>query len=130
VLQEGELSGQADSENDLEARDYVLHRTRCTQEDDQLLCEGRAGRVHQEGKVGSTLRDPDRWIRTLPQPRTIAMEATIFTGWIYDHLLPPPQFTPLSRHRLSSFCFDLHLFEKRPPVRNISSDSVSRRIGK
>ena len=28
------------------------------------------------------------WIRTMPQPRMIAMEATIFTGWIYDHLLP------------------------------------------
>jgi hypothetical protein len=38
----------------------------------------------------------------LPQPRTIAMEATTFTGWIYDHLLPPLQFIPLSRHRLSS----------------------------
>jgi len=24
----------------------------------------------------------------LPQPWTVAMEATIFTGWIYDHLLP------------------------------------------
>jgi DNA invertase Pin-like site-specific DNA recombinase len=24
----------------------------------------------------------------MPQPRTIPMEATIFTGWIYDHLLP------------------------------------------
>jgi hypothetical protein len=47
-----------------------------------------AGRVHQEGKIGSTRRELDRWIRTLPQPRTIAMEATIFTGWIYDHLLP------------------------------------------
>jgi transposase len=47
-----------------------------------------AGRVHQEGKIGSTRRDLDCWIRTLPQPRTIAMEATIFTGWIYDHLLP------------------------------------------
>ena len=28
------------------------------------------------------------WIPTMPQPRMIAMEATIFTGWIYDHLLP------------------------------------------
>ncbi|HVH86109.1 MAG TPA: hypothetical protein VM912_05250 [Terriglobales bacterium] len=27
-------------------------------------------------------------MRTLPRPRAIAMEATIFTGWIYDHLLP------------------------------------------
>jgi hypothetical protein len=30
----------------------------------------------------------DRWMRTVPQPWTAAMEATVFTGWIYDHLLP------------------------------------------
>ena len=47
-----------------------------------------AGRVHQEGKIGSTRRELDAWVKTLPQPRMIAMEATIFTGWIYDHLLP------------------------------------------
>jgi transposase len=47
-----------------------------------------AGCVHQEGRIGSTRRDLDAWIGTLPQPRTIAMEATIFTGWIFDHLLP------------------------------------------
>src|ERR1700691_204924 len=47
-----------------------------------------AGHVHREGKVGSTRRELDAWIPTLPQPRTMAMEATIFSGWIYDHLLP------------------------------------------
>src|ERR1700689_2189617 len=47
-----------------------------------------AGSVHQEGKIGSTRRELDGWIRNMPQPRTIAMEATIFTGWIYDHLVP------------------------------------------
>jgi transposase len=47
-----------------------------------------AGHVHREGKIGSTRRELDAWIGTLPQPRTIAMEATIFSGWIYDHLLP------------------------------------------
>jgi transposase len=47
-----------------------------------------AGRVYQEGKIGSTRRELDAWIKTLPQPRMMAMEATIFTGWIYDHLLP------------------------------------------
>jgi transposase len=47
-----------------------------------------AGHVHQEGKIGSTRRELDSWIKILPQPRMIAMEATIFTGWIYDHLLP------------------------------------------
>src|SRR6201987_6198702 len=47
-----------------------------------------AGRVHQEGKIGSTRRELDGWIQTMRRPGTIAMEATIFTGWIYDHLLP------------------------------------------
>jgi transposase len=47
-----------------------------------------AGHVHREGKIGSTRRELDAWVVTLPSPRTIAMEATIFTGWIYDHLLP------------------------------------------
>src|SRR5438309_4132697 len=47
-----------------------------------------SGQVHREGKVGATRRELDSWIKTLPQPRTMAMEATIFTGWIYDQLLP------------------------------------------
>ena len=47
-----------------------------------------AGHVHREGKIGSTRRELDAWIQMLPQPRMMAMEATIFTGWIYDYLLP------------------------------------------
>ncbi|HWH57233.1 MAG TPA: transposase [Terriglobales bacterium] len=47
-----------------------------------------AGCVHREGKIGSTRRGLDEWVRAMPQPRTIAMKATIFSGWIYDHLLP------------------------------------------
>ena len=47
-----------------------------------------AGHLHQEAKVASTRRDLDGWVRTLRQPRMIAMESTIFTGWICDHLLP------------------------------------------
>jgi transposase len=27
-------------------------------------------------------------MKTLPEPWTAAMEATVFTGWIYDHLQP------------------------------------------
>jgi transposase len=46
-----------------------------------------AGCVHSEGKIGSTRCELDGWVRTLPEPRMMAMEATIFTGWIYDHLL-------------------------------------------
>ena len=47
-----------------------------------------AGHVRREGKIGWTRRELDAWIQTLPQPRMMAMEATIFTGWIYDYLLP------------------------------------------
>jgi hypothetical protein len=32
--------------------------------------------------------DLDEWTKTLPQPWTVAMEATIFAAWFYDHLLP------------------------------------------
>src|SRR6516225_4018381 len=47
-----------------------------------------SGQVQREGTIGATRRELDIWIQTLPQPRIMAMEATIFTGWIYDHLLP------------------------------------------
>src|SRR5713226_1501304 len=50
-----------------------------------------SGQVHQEGQVGATRRERDGWMKNLPQPWTVAMEATIFTGWIYDHLLPHAQ---------------------------------------
>jgi hypothetical protein len=40
-----------------------------------------SGQVHQEGQIGATRRELDSWMKTLPQPWTVAMEATIFTGW-------------------------------------------------
>ena len=46
------------------------------------------GHIYAEGKVGATRWELDDWMKTLPRPWTVAMEATIFTGWIYDHLLP------------------------------------------
>src|SRR5262249_55503095 len=46
------------------------------------------GQIHKEGQIGATRRELDDWMKTLPHPWTAAMEATIFTGWIYDHLLP------------------------------------------
>ena len=90
MLQEAELSGQADSENNLggssETMYYIgldVHKKTIS-----YCVKDAAGCVHSEGKIGSTRRELDAWVRTLPQPRMMAMEATIFTGWIYDHLLP------------------------------------------
>ena len=47
-----------------------------------------SGTIHSEGTIPATRFDLDRWMKTLPQPWTAAMEATVFTGWIYDHLQP------------------------------------------
>ena len=47
-----------------------------------------SGHIHAQGSIPATRLDLDRWMKTLPQPWTAAMEATLFTGWIYDHLLP------------------------------------------
>ena len=46
------------------------------------------GKIHAEGWMPATRFDLDRWMKTLPQPWSAAMEATMFSGWIYDHLKP------------------------------------------
>ena len=90
MLQEAELSGQADSENDLGGSSEIMYFIGLDVHKKTIsyCVKDAAGRVYQEGKVGSSRRELDVWIRTMPEPRMIAMEATIFTGWIYDHLLP------------------------------------------
>jgi transposase len=40
-----------------------------------------SGRVCAEGSLPATRFDLDRWIKTLPQPWSAAMEATTFTGY-------------------------------------------------
>src|SRR5580692_3803597 len=53
------------------------------------FCIKRAdGEVHREGTVNATRQELDNWLKALRQPWTGALEATIFTGWIYDYLRP------------------------------------------
>jgi transposase len=47
-----------------------------------------SGAIRAEGTIPAARFDLDRWMKTLPQPWTAAMEATVFTGWIYDQLQP------------------------------------------
>ena len=47
-----------------------------------------SGQIYAEGSLPATRYDLDRWMKTLPQPWSAAMEATMFTGWIYDHRKP------------------------------------------
>src|ERR1700751_5231782 len=50
----------------------------------------QSGQICVEGAIPATRADLDRWMSGLPQPWTAAMEAIMFTGWIYDHLGPQP----------------------------------------
>jgi transposase len=47
-----------------------------------------SGQIQSEGTLPATRAELDHWMKTLPRPWAAAMEATLFTGWIYDHLLP------------------------------------------
>jgi hypothetical protein len=53
------------------------------------------GKVHAEGSLPATHMDLGHWMKTLPQPWNAAMEATMFTGWIYvaSPVEPRPQKT-------------------------------------
>jgi len=46
------------------------------------------GEIHREGKMASTRAQLDRWSQQLPGAWIGALEATLFTEWIYDHLKP------------------------------------------
>jgi transposase len=44
------------------------------------------GHLIGQGTIEASRRALDEWVHRLPGPWIGAMEATIFTGWIYDHL--------------------------------------------
>lgn len=44
------------------------------------------GSIVQEGRIGSSRSALEEWRRSVPGPWMAAMEATLFTGWIYDQL--------------------------------------------
>src|ERR1700682_5494550 len=67
---------------------YALCGFRHSQKDHQFLREAGGWIGVSEGVVKATRKDLDRWMATIPRPWMAAMEATIFTSWVYDHLLP------------------------------------------
>jgi hypothetical protein len=51
-----------------------------------ISCSVKAagGAIQAEGTSPAARLHLDRWMRRLPQPWTAAVEATVFTWWIYD----------------------------------------------
>jgi hypothetical protein len=47
-----------------------------------------AGEKVAAGSVAATRAALSEWAEALPGPWVGALEATLFTGWIYDHLEP------------------------------------------
>jgi hypothetical protein len=47
-----------------------------------------SGQLLSEGKIPAMRQGLWEWVGTLAKPWTVAMEATMFTGWIYDYLRP------------------------------------------
>jgi transposase len=48
----------------------------------------QAGEVIAEGKVAATREALNTWAAAIEHPWVGALEATMFSGWIYDHLAP------------------------------------------
>ena len=46
------------------------------------------GGIVTEGKIAATRAALDEWVQTVPRPWQGAMEATMFSHWIYHHLKP------------------------------------------
>ena len=70
----------------MEARYYIgldVHKRKIS-----YCVKDGSGQLWAEGVISAARLDLDYWMKTLPQPWSAAMEATMFTGWIYDHLKP------------------------------------------
>jgi hypothetical protein len=124
VLQEAELSGQADSGRLL--RDYVLHRTGCTQEDDQLLREGRGwlcapGRQDQSSVTTLLSLRPQMDVRFCKDAGTLSREAHMHS----NILIRPTPRSPERAKRYRAFLLTGDLHGCRSYVRKFRFDTIS-----
>jgi hypothetical protein len=78
-----------------------------------------SGRIHAQGKIAATRYDLDVWMKTLPGPWMAAMEATMFTGWIYDHLKPHAVALKVAHPLMPS------LWQKRRMIGSMRTRSVT-----
>jgi len=56
-----------------------------------FCAKAQDGRILDEGTIAARRGDLEAWAKTRPRPWVGAMEATLFTGWIYDQLKPKAQ---------------------------------------
>jgi len=56
-----------------------------------FCAKAQDGEIRDEGVIPARREDLSAWVKRRPRPWIGAMEATLFTGWIYDHLKPVAQ---------------------------------------
>src|SRR5437588_1836269 len=56
-----------------------------------FCAKAQDGRILDEGTIAARRDDLKAWAKERPRPWVGAMEATLFTGWIYDYLKPLAQ---------------------------------------
>jgi len=66
----------------------IFRRTGHSQENNRFLYQAGDGTIVAEGKIEATRKALQQWVETIPGPWIGAMEATLFTGWVYDFLKP------------------------------------------
>jgi len=84
-VQKAELTGTLIQRTTTEAPhgEYVLHRPGCSKKTISYCIQGlRVGMSAGKARSGPREAIWTGWMKTLPQPWSVAMEATIFTGWI------------------------------------------------
>lgn len=62
------------------------------------------GKTMRQGVVSAGRNELRQWLADLPGPWMGAMEATLFTGWIYDFL--KPHAVELTERNISVGCWD------------------------
>ena len=52
-----------------------------------VMIKDQLGNVQEKTKIKSKRDDIIKWVKNAPYPLSVVLEATLFTGWIYDILI-------------------------------------------
>jgi transposase len=91
--EDAEIGRKADSDTNLGGQmsnlDYIgfdVHKKSIS-----FCAKAQDGRILDEGKIVARRSDLNAWAQGRSRPWVGALEATLFTGWIYDQLRPMAQ---------------------------------------
>jgi transposase len=90
--------GKPNQEDPMTTIDYVgfdVHKKTIS-----FCAKALDGRILNEGTIPARRKDLKMWAEAQVRPWVGALEATLFTGWIYDHLRPLAQELKVAHPRM------------------------------